>query len=415
MRLDQLPTKSFCILPWVAANVGTDGDVVPCCLWHGKGGRFAKEHNVKQAMVSDGLTNARNSEYFQKIRQMMLDGKRPSGCNVCYKNEDSEYHKDHDEAYGREHLRTIYHKAHAPKFHTYKNEPLPLKWFETGLSSLCNMACVMCNGSSSSIIFGAFNPGKSVPKGFIESLDYINEDLSALKLLTLLGGEPMIEKKHDKLLEMVIEKNKNPNTLEIDYHTNGSMLPSQRVIEQWKKVKQVRIVFSMDSVGKHVKIQRPGNYEWQDIEDTVDKYVQLAKNDVNIIFSVNVLLTALNIECITETCDYLYSKLKNSKTGWMQTNRISPEPIQHRYIDFRNLSKQTKQRIKDKWKKWEDSNPPVLADENHKISRLYQIAKVSINEEGVLDEPLTKELMLEKHPNAKLWKLYKQDLKELDI
>jgi hypothetical protein len=99
----------------------------------------------------------------------------------------------------------------------------------------------------------------------------------------------------------------------------------------------------------------------------------------------------------------------------MQTNRISPEPIQHRYIDFRNLSKQTKQRIKDKWKKWEDSNPPVLADENHKISRLYQIAKVSINEEGVLDEPLTKELMLEKHPNAKLWKLYKQDLKELDI
>ena len=95
-------------------------------------------------------------------------------------------------------------------------------------------------------------------------------------------------------------------------------------------------------------------------------------------------------------------------------NRIEIEDI-HTYIDFRNLSKQTKQRIKDKWKKWEDSNPPVLTTKDHEISRLYQIAKVSINEEGVLDEPLTKELMLEKHPNARLWKLYKQDLKELDI
>ena len=211
MRLDELPTKSFCILPWVSANIGAEGDVVPCCLWHGKGERFAKEHNVKRAMVKDGLTNARDSEYFQKIRQMMLEGKRPSGCNVCYKNEDSEYHKDHDKAYGREHLRTTYHKAHAPKFYKYKNEPMPMKWLETGLSNLCNMACVMCNGGSSSIIFGAFNPGKSVPKGFIESLDNINEDLSALRLLTLLGGEPMIEKKHDKLLEMIIGKNSDPD------------------------------------------------------------------------------------------------------------------------------------------------------------------------------------------------------------
>ena len=417
MRLDQLPTKSFCILPWVSANIGSEGDVVPCCLWHGKSARFAKEHNVERAMVSDGLTNARNSEYFQKIRQMMLEGKRPSGCNVCYKNEDSEFHKNHEEAYGKEHLRTIHHKRFAPwyKFHTYKNEPMAMKWLETGLSNLCNMACVMCNGGSSSIIYSAFHPGKSIPKGFIQSIDSIDEDLEGLKLLTLLGGEPMIEKKHDTFLETIIEQNKNPNTLEIDYHTNGSILPSQRVIEQWKKVKQVRIVFSMDSVGKHVKIQRPGNYEWQDIEDTVDKYVQLAESNANIIFSVNVLLTALNIGCITETCDYLYSKLKNSKTGWMHTNRIAPGMEWHRYIDYRNLGKKTKQRIKDKWKKWEDSNPPVLADKDHAISRLYQIAKVSINEEGDMDEPLTKELMLKKHPQAKLWKLYKQDLKELDI
>ena len=424
MRLDELPTKSFCILPWVSANIGTDGDVVPCCLWHGKAEKFAKEHDVERAMIGDGLEKARDSEYFQKIRQMMIEGKRPSGCNVCYNNEDDEHHKDHEAAYGKLHLRTIHHKRHASwpykilgrKDDTiYENKPMPLKWIETGLSNLCNMACVMCNGGSSSIIYKAFHPGESIPKGFVQSIDNIDEDLSGLTLLTILGGEPMIEKKHDTFLETIIGQNKNPKNLEIDYHTNGSVFPSQRVIEQWKKVKQVRIVFSMDSVGKHVKIQRPGNYEWQDIDDTVDMFVQLAESNANIIFSVNVLLTALNIGCITETCDYLYSKLKNSKTGWMQTNRIESGMLWHRYIDYRNLGKKTKQRIKDKWKKWEDSNPLVLADKDHAISRLYAVAKVSINEEGDMDEPLTKELMLERHPQAKLWKLYKQDLKELDI
>lgn len=416
MNLNDLPTKSFCILPWVSTTIGTGGVVVPCCLWNGQPEEdFAKEHNLKQPMVSDGLENARHSEYWQKIRQMMIEGERPSGCNICYNNEDSEYHQVHKEAYGREHQRITQHKRHADKDVTiYKNEPLPLKFLETGISNLCNFACVMCNGASSSIIYGAYNKGKSIPKGFAQSIDNIDEDLSALTLVKIIGGEPMIEKKHDNLLEKILEQNKNLKNLSLEYHTNASIFPSQRVINVWKKLKQVRIIFSMDSVGKYAKMQRPGNYKWEDIENVVNKYVLLQSSGVPIIFSANLVLTALNIWSITETCDWLYNKLKNSKTGWMHMNRIAMEGEQT-YIDFRNLSKQTKQRIKDKWKKWEDSNPPVLTTEDHEISRLYQIAKASIDEVGILKEPLTKEMMLQKHSNARLWKLFKQDLKELDI
>jgi len=422
-KLSELPTKSFCILPWVSTTISPDGNVVPCCLWNGRPERmFAYEHNLKMPDVSDGLENARHSEFYQKIRQMMIDGERPSGCNVCYKNEDSVEWKNHEKAYDRIHQRITQHNRYADKDVTvYKNEPLPLNFLETGISSLCNFACVMCDQTSSSIIYGVYNKGVSIPRGFAKSIDNIDADLSSLTLVKILGGEPMIEKKHDNLLKKIIEQNKNVDKLCLEYHTNVSVFPSQRVIDQWKRLKSVNIIFSIDSVGKDVKMQRPGKYEWKDIENTVDKYIQLQSEGVPLIFSANLVLTAINIGTITETCDWLYEKLKNTKTGYFNMNRLYISESM-KYIDYRNLSKETKQRIKDKWKKWEDSKPPVLQNGYHEfsddfpqIARLYATAKTSIDEEGTLNEPLTKELMLEKHPLRKLWKEFKQNLSGLDI
>lgn len=47
----------------------------------------------------------------------------------------------------------------------------------------------------------------------------------------------MLEHKHDSLLEKVIELNNNPSKLKIEYHTNASHFPSQRVIDCWKQIK----------------------------------------------------------------------------------------------------------------------------------------------------------------------------------
>ena len=82
------------------------------------------------------------------------------------------------------------------------------------------------------------------------------------------------------------------------------------------------------------------------------------------------------------------------------------------YIDFRNLSKETKNRIKEEWAVWESTNPPAL---NTVIRSLYTVAKDVIDENGLLNEPLTRELILEMHPNAPLWKHFNEDLGLLNI
>ena len=78
--LEDLPTKSYCVLPWTSTAIGAEGLVVPCCRW------FSHDHlwlNDNPPNIADGLTNARNSEFFQTIRQQMIDGEHPKGCKRC--------------------------------------------------------------------------------------------------------------------------------------------------------------------------------------------------------------------------------------------------------------------------------------------------------------------------------------------
>ena len=395
-------SKSYCVLPWTSAAVSSEGNVVPCCRW------FPYGITEDTPNIADGLKNARNSKFWQTIRQQMLDGEYPTGCKICWDNESAgseraEYREQQEEIFS---INSPYGPMEGNS-----NKPTKLRHLETGISNLCNFACVMCAKQDSSIIHSILHPGEKIPKGFHKDNENIDDDLSELQVLKLVGGEPMIEKKHDELLEKIISLNNDPKNLEIRYHTNASIFPSERVINSWKKLKEIEIVLSIDGIGDKATLQRPGNYVWQDIENIVDKYVKLT-NEVNIRFSVNVVLTALNIGQIPDICEWLYNKVEKHST--MLYCSICPIHKQSKmnYIDFRNLSKETKNRIKEEWAVWESTNPPAL---NTVIRSLYTVAKDVIDENGLLNEPLTRELILEMHPNAPLWKHFNEDLGLLNI
>ena len=124
-------------------------------------------------------------------------------------------------------------------------------------------------------------------------------------------------------------------------------------------------------------------------------------------------MTALNIGQITDLIDWLYKKIGNhiADDDWFNVNPIT-KMDQFQYIDFRNLSKETKNKIKKKWDDWEQSN--TLA-KSSPISRMLDVARFHIDEIGELDRHLTKELMLEKHYLSRNWKHFGEDLANLDI
>jgi radical SAM protein with 4Fe4S-binding SPASM domain len=405
-RLAELPTKSYCAYLWSGAAVGPDGNVMPCCRWFGPHTR--DDDGIPH--IRDGLKSARESNYFANIRKQMLNDEKPHGCRKCWKMEDELVRAEES---GDELVRGSLPRLNIDiKTETRQatEGPAKIRYLETGISSLCNMACVMCGPYASSTIHSIEFPKKKIPKGFHESNDNIDEDLSELRYLKFVGGEPMLEHKHDDLLEKVIQLNNDPSQLHIEYHTNTSHFPSQRVIECWKKIKKVIIIFSIDGIGEKATLQRPGKYDWQMIEDTVTKYRELT-NEVNIQFSSNTVMTALNIGQITDIADWLYSKVGDKQIDWFNVNPIF-DMEENKYIDFRNLSQETKNRIKKRWDQWEQSNPPALTSP---IGKMLHVARFHIDEPGNFDGHLTRELILEKHNMSRNWKHFGIDLKHLDI
>ena len=404
-KLEQLPTKSYCSYLWSGAAVGPDGRVMPCCRFFGP-----RTRNDDAPHISDGLKQAREGEYFAGIRKQMIEGKKPYQCGKCWGlEEDLLRAEDQGDKVVRGSLPRLNIDEKTDQTRQTTIVPAKIKYLETGISSLCNMACVMCGAYASSTIYSIKFPGKKIPKGFHESNDNINDDLSELRYLKFVGGEPMLEHKHDDLLEKVIQLNHTPEKLTIEYHTNASHFPSKRVIQCWKKIKKVCIIFSLDGVGENATLQRPGKYNWQMIEDTVDKYRELS-NEVNIQFASNTVMTALNIGQITDIADWLHSKVGDKNIDWFNVNPITKGLDE--YIDFRNLSRETKDRIKKKWEEWEKSNPPARSGP---IGKMLDVASFYIDETGNLDRHLTKELMLEKHRLNRNWKHFGEDLKNLDI
>lgn len=408
-RLAELPTESYCAYLWAGAAVGPSGDVMPCCRFFGP-----RTKNDDAPHIRDGLKQAREGEYFTSIRKQMLEGKRPYQCGKCWGME-SDLLKA--EAKGDQLVRGSLPRLNIDtKVETRDTTPGPskIRYLETGISSLCNMACIMCGPQASSTIFSIHNPKKKIPKGFHESNDNINDDLSELRYLKFVGGEPMLEHKHDDLLEKVIEQNENPKNLAIEYHTNASHFPSKRVIESWKRIGKIIIIFSLDGVGEKATLQRPGKYNWQMIEDNVNRYRELS-NEINIEFSSNTVMTALNIGQITDIADWLYEKVGDKQIDWFNVNPLlsSTYDKSNTYIDFRNLSQETKNRIKKRWDDWENSNPPARKSP---MGRMLDVARFYIDEKGNLgNQHLTKELMLEKHELSQNWKHFGEDLKYLDI
>ena len=259
--------NTTCNLLWSHATVDVTGEVRPCC-------RF-RELDYKLPNLKDGLDSAWNGIVFQDIRNRMQEGEKLPHCQKCWDQE----------AAGADSLRTVYNE----KFPNAQSD-FKIKFLEIGFSTHCNLACRMCNSAFSSKWWTIDNPGKSVELGYDIDIDNLDMDLSELEEIKIVGGEPMMAKQHDKFLELVTSQSKKPVTL--IYYTNGTVFPSERIIDYWRQMNHVYINISIDGAGKINDYQRPGS-NWHTLADNVDKYHDLQMDNMTI--RSHSVLSVLNI------------------------------------------------------------------------------------------------------------------------
>ena len=209
---------TFCIMPWISMAVTPDGRVTPCCAI-----------NIAPKFLAKNIDDkVRSSKLWTDMRRSMLEGKKLDDCRTCYLKE----------SHGAMSQRLI-HTKDVIRPNTI--DPLPLERIEVAFSNLCNLACVGCNDETSStfgVKNGSFAPYDSHGQTF-EGVD-----MSSVKYLKVLGGEPLMEEL--KLINLL--KRMNLKNLEVEFVTNGTRFLSDDLLKLLNECRMVNVHVSMDGI-----------------------------------------------------------------------------------------------------------------------------------------------------------------------
>ena len=290
-----VPSKTFCILPWIHIYANPDGTVLPCCV----GDYRQSMGNVQGSDINKVF----NNDNFKEMRKNMLAGKRCGQCSACYRDEDagnSSFRKHSNEQFEK-HIDDAVKNTNADgTLDSFQLRYLDIRW-----SNICNFKCRSC-GPLYSSSWATEHKQKNVYTfaGGINNDDLYEQFLphfDTIEEFYFAGGEPLLTDKHYDILEYLIEHNRTD--VKLRYNTNMSVLKykSKNVLELWKKFSNVYIGASLDSWGPRAEYIRHGT-EWKTIENNLKKIKDEAPH---IHLQTNTVVSILNIKTLTQFIDYM--------------------------------------------------------------------------------------------------------------
>ncbi len=344
----KLPSDTFCILPWMHLSTRPDGSMRVCCTANASsvgatndkvhGGRvgIVKTEDGKPANLNTSdLHSAWNNSYMRNVRQMMIAGEKPASCLKCYKEEAAGHRSK------RQWETEYWIRDGIDPFQlveeTYEDGSTNanLAYIDIRMGTKCQLGCVMCSPHDSSGWIKDWNNlyPKIENKNLKETMGWedrgktfgatynwhkdnptfwkqLYEQVPNIRQLYFAGGEATVIEEHYEILDKVIEMG-YADKIEVRYNSNCIELPD-RLLEQWKHFKKVRMHYSVDSIGDmNDYIRYPST--WDHTLKMFERLDTQTSNNVEI--TIACAVNALNIYYIP---DFLKWKLQES--GLHKTN-----------------------------------------------------------------------------------------------
>lgn len=300
--------KHRCVLPFHHMAIRPNGSIRPCCYF-------------REETVPDDLTTAHpdpfNHPFMVDIRNRMLNDEYIEGCSKCYADE---------EASGKSmrlDMNSPYTDFGLPKDN--RGQEPKLTNLDLALSNVCNNKCRMCGPELSTqwysdakkMLYGFEQRGVLAKNSIID--DY---DLSDLRFIKMLGGEPLMEQ--DKFIKLL--KKCKLDELVILLVTNTTQRPNAELTELFKQCKKITITFSIDSYGAMNDFLRKGS-NWQQVEENVTWYKETFAG-YPIDLSVHSVASFYNINLIEDLIQWcLKNKLYHNYVVVDGPNWIMPRHI----------------------------------------------------------------------------------------
>lgn len=272
----------ICLDPFKNLNIVSKNqslEIGPCCI----------SPTVPSVRV-DFVDNS----YLNGIRTSWQSGIMPPQCGAC------------DKPYNRKDASNQWYTNHG-----YNDTQVELIRVDYWVGDTCNLQCVICGPHNSS----AWKQELGVQGWHQENNQFWNElDLNKLRHIHFNGGEPLLSKEHLNFLQAI----PNKQQVEINYNTNGTIIPNVYLQDLWSQFKLVILDFSIDDTETQFEYQRyPA--KWSQVVKNLHWYVDHAP--VNTMFAVNTTVSVLNQNNMP--------KLESWLTNNFDKNRLG-DPVSHR-------------------------------------------------------------------------------------
>jgi sulfatase maturation enzyme AslB (radical SAM superfamily) len=278
---------AFCPLPWGSIYVETDGRVDSCCIAHNNLGNL---HQTKLQNIVGGSKNI-------QIKQEMLAGQRAQGCKVCYAPGDN---VDEGRKYHRDNQLVEFDTWQPDKAFFDHPENFKLQYADLRFRNTCNYGCVYCGPDLSSTWASELKQFVKIDESAIADVtQYFVDNAADLRKIYMAGGEPLLIKENQVILEKLLEINPHCHLV---VNTNLSMIRGNRIFELLTKFPNVDWLISAEDMGNRYNyIRYPG--DWSVFAENLDilKAVIPATHKVKF----NMVFSALNAKTIWNYVDFL--------------------------------------------------------------------------------------------------------------
>ncbi len=310
--MEQPNTKTFCVAPWFQIRNENDLHKKVCC-------------SIDKSTKSElGVFEHLNSEANLKLKKDLHNGIQNKNCEKCWKAEQNNVRS----------LRQTLNASLLNNQNTIEGSWLTsyfkrkenwlsdrLLMADVHIGNTCNHACIMCIPADSSLIYNHWQKSQDNEfvkevldkdpkhlerikmngfknKKYEEYFTHVIENNPNLRVLKIIGGEPLLDKNLLQKLQELDDEHKQ--RLSIWIVTNGSVNLNDTV-QKLGNFKGIFFAVSVEGVGQVHEYARYGS-NWQQLESNILSFKQSNTRAVTIHHTIQAS-TLLGLEDLSHWCN----------------------------------------------------------------------------------------------------------------
>lgn len=344
-------TKSiFCPYPFSHVSIQTNGGLEVCC-------EHQSTSDVKFNINSHSIDEWFNSDYRRELQDYFQRGEHHPGCNRCWRRESMNTGS----------LRTMVQKEYQI-LGVADSDFNDIITMEAQVGNLCNLKCLMCNETQSSVILQEntqLGINQLTQKDFTWTdvgMMHLDELVARkLKIMNFRGGEPLYNKKIKSLLSTFSQEKANSMMLHL---TTNATVWDQSWCDILRKFKLVRMMLSVDAVTDcYEYIRFPAS--WKTVESNIREIIKMP-NVKPVVHCTVQNLNILHLDKLIKWCVDQQVYIEFNVLVWPQ------------YLRPVNLPKPLIELALQRLRNIEDICTPALVDSN--LKSIIEILTKSINQ-----------------------------------